>query len=149
MTTNLTISEILVSYKPDLKNKFIVRSSNDCYHVLKDWFDADTISLQEQFVVMYLNRGNFVLGIHRLSKGGISGTVADIRLILGIGLKIAASGIVIAHNHPSGNLKPSEADTEITQKLKDAALLMDTRLLDHLVITPAGEYLSMADEGLI
>ena len=81
--------------------------------------------------------------------GGITGTVADIRLILAVALKSAATGIVLAHNHPSGNVKPSAADLELTKKIKDAAAVMDIRLLDHIIISPWGEYFSFADEGMI
>jgi DNA repair protein RadC len=95
---------------------------------------------------MYLNNSNQVLGIYPASKGGITGTVADIRLILGVALKTASTAMVIAHNHPSGNLKPSKIDEVLTQKLKNAAALLDVNLLDHLIVSNAGFY-SFADEG--
>lgn len=143
------VSEISIRYKPKIAKRPVVKSSNDCYQVLKCWFDENTIQLQEQFVVMYLNQGNRVLGMLKLSTGGITGTVADIRLILAVALKAAACSIIISHNHPSGSLQPSKADLDITQKLKAASELMDIRLLDHLILNPDNEYLSMADEGHI
>jgi DNA repair protein RadC len=98
---------------------------------------------------MFMNRANRVIGINKLSFGGITGTVADIRLILGIALKTASTGIILSHNHPSGNLKPSFQDEQLTQKIKQAAELMDIKLLDHLIIGTNNEYISMADDGFI
>jgi DNA repair protein RadC len=103
----------------------------------------------EEFKLMLLTRSNKVLGIASISKGGLSGTVTDVRIILQYAIKANASGIIICHNHPSGNLQPSESDLAITRKVKDSAVLMDIQLLDHLIITPEGEYYSMADEGMI
>ena len=110
---------------------------------------AKTISLQERFVAMYLNRSNRVIGVYHMSTGGITGTVVDIRLLLSVALKTAATGIILAHNHPSGNLKPSEADKELTSKIIKASGYMDIKLLDHLIIVPEGKYLSFTEEGLL
>jgi DNA repair protein RadC len=116
--------------------------------VLKTFFSEDTISLQEQFIVIFLNHANDVIGIYLASKGGISGTVVDVRIILGIALKSAAVGIILAHNHPSGNLQPSNADLSLTAKLKASALLMDINVLDHLIIAGNKDsFYSFADEG--
>jgi DNA repair protein RadC len=98
---------------------------------------------------VYLNRSNRILGIYKASKGGMTGTVADPRLILSIALKTAATSFIISHNHPSGSLKPSLADEELTGRLKEAAKFMDIKLLDHLIVEPNGTYFSFADEGLI
>ena len=84
-----------------------------------------------------------------MSTGGITGTVVDIRLLLSVALKTAATGIILAHNHPSGNLKPSEADKELTSKIKKASEYMDIKLLDHLIIAPEGKYLSFREDGLL
>lgn len=97
---------------------------------------------------MLLNRANRVLSIAQISQGGISGTVTDVRIILQYALKANASAIVLCHNHPSGNLQPSDADISITSKLKEAAIIHEINLLDHLIIT-AGNYYSMADMGCI
>ena len=97
---------------------------------------------------MLLTRSNKVLGLTSVSKGGISGTVTDIRLILQAAIKANASGIIVCHNHPSGNINPSESDTKITQKIREFGNIMDIQLLDHLIIT-AEEYYSFADNGLI
>jgi len=82
-----------------------------------------------------------------LSKGGITGTIADVRLILSVALKTLASGLILAHNHPSGNLKPSEADKQITSKIRQAAKLLDIELLDHIIISSEGYY-SFTDDGI-
>jgi DNA repair protein RadC len=84
-----------------------------------------------------------------LSKGGTTWTVVDVKLLLQFVIKVNADAIIICHNHPSGNIQPSEADMEITRKVKDSAILMDIQLLDHLIIIPEGRYYSMADEGMI
>ena len=146
------VSEINVSYHPvkDWDKQPHIITSLDAYVILKDYFPTDTIHLQERFVVLYLNQNNRIIAAYRMSTGGIKGTVADIRLILGTALKLAATGIVIAHNHPSGSLTPSRHDIELTRKVYDSSKLMDIRLVDHLIITPLKrEYYSFADEGEI
>src|SRR5438128_11419076 len=97
---------------------------------------------------MFLNRANNVLGMYDVSTGGISGTVADTRVIFVAALKANACGIIISHNHPSGNLKPSRQDEELTQKIKLAGQLLDIKLMDHAIVTADGYY-SFADEGLL
>lgn len=141
------VAEIEVVYKPAISDKPIISSSLDAYNVLVNFFPGETLSLQERFVAMYLNRSNRVIGVYHMSTGGITGTVVDVRLLLSVALKTAATGIILAHNHPSGNLKPSEADKEITNKIKAACKLMDIELLDHLIISPVGSY-SFADESI-
>lgn len=102
----------------------------------------------EEFYVLYLNTANTVLRTEHIGKGGLSSTVADIRIILKSALLNSASKLIVAHNHPSGNLKASREDISMTEKLKEAANLMDIKLLDHLIIG-GNDYYSMADEGLI
>ncbi|MBX9780519.1 MAG: JAB domain-containing protein [Chitinophagaceae bacterium] len=121
----------------------------DVYTHFIPFFPKETIALQERFVVMYLNRNNRILGIYPMSVGGITSALVDIRLILSVALKVVATSIAIAHNHPSGELNPSEADREITDKIKEACKLMDIRLIDHLILSPTGEYLSFENEGFI
>src|SRR5665647_3063124 len=103
----------------------------------------------EEFWVLFLNRSNRVIDRLKLSQGGISGTVTDVRIVMKKSIEYLASGIIVCHNHPSGNLNPSESDTKITQKIKDAGNLMDIQLLDHLILTMDGEYYSFADNGLL
>ena len=143
------VAEIQISYTPAIANKPEIKSALDAYHVIKEFFPEEQISLCEMFVVAYLNRCNRVLGVYVASKGGITGTVADIRLILGTALKVAATGIILAHNHPSGNLTPSKADKDLTYKIKEAAQYLDIQVLDHLILAWENEYYSFADEGVI
>ena len=147
---NTKVAEISVSYKPAIANKPIIVNALDAYVLFKQFFDEATINLQESFCVMYLNRMNRVLGIYPMTTGGISGTVVDIRLIFSVALKTASTAIILCHNHPSGNMKSSPADIELTRRIKEGAKLMDIKLLDHLIISPTeGEYYSMADEGVM
>lgn len=143
------VTEISIAYRNKQKasERTLITSSAQAHTLLLEGYDPDTVGLQEQFVVMFLNAGNRVLGVYRASVGGITGTVCDIRLILGIALKVAASALIVSHNHPSGTLRPSRADEDLTSKLKEAAKWMDLKLLDHLIISPTSEYYSFADEG--
>ena len=102
----------------------------------------------EEFWIIYLNNSNKVLQKSQLSKGGITGTLVDVRLVLKKALELGATGLILVHNHPSGTLKPSEADKQITKKLKLAGLSLDIKILDHLIITEKA-YFSFADEALL
>ena len=102
----------------------------------------------EVFGVLFLNRSNKVLHFEIVSEGGITGTVADPRIILKRALEEHAVGLIVCHNHPSGNLTPSQSDKDLTAKLKSAAALLDIKLLDHLIISEYG-YFSFADEGIL
>jgi DNA repair protein RadC len=104
--------------------------------------------LHEEFWILFLNRSNRVINRMKLSQGGISGTVTDVRMVMKKAVEYLASGIIVCHNHPSGNLSPSEADSKITQKIKEAGNLLDIQLLDHLIISDK-DYYSFADNGLI
>jgi DNA repair protein RadC len=149
MTTTTKLAEIEVSYRPKKVQHPIIKSSADAYSHLLKFFSDETISLQEQFVVGYVNRANRLMGVYEMSRGGITGTVADPKLILGVALKSAATGIILAHNHPSGNLQPSIQDKEITKKIQQACKLLDITMLDHLIVVPEASYFSFADEGLL
>jgi len=102
----------------------------------------------EEFWIVYLNNSNSVLFKEQLSKGGITGTLVDVRLVMRKAMEYGAVGLVLAHNHPSGTLKPSASDRQLTEKLKAAAEVLDVKILDHLIITQ-NSYLSFADEGLL
>jgi DNA repair protein RadC len=102
----------------------------------------------EEFWIIYLNRRNAILGSERLSMGGITGTIIDVRLILKRALERRATSLVAAHNPPSGNLDPSDADKKITRQLKEAAAIMEIPVIDHIIISQSG-YFSFADEGLL
>lgn len=102
----------------------------------------------EEFWVLYLNHGNFVVKKEQISKGGISHTAVDTRIIFKTALEELATGIVLAHNHPSGNLKPSRDDEKITKKIKEAGRILDIELLDHIIVTQTGFY-SFAEKGIL
>jgi DNA repair protein RadC len=129
----------------DVQQRTTINSSKDVYEILQ----ADLLDLPyEEFWALYLNRANQVIRKVQISRGGVVGTVADVRLILKHGIELLASGIVLAHNHPSGNLQPSPEDLKLTQKVKEAALLMNMQLLDHLIIGNHA-YFSFVDEALM
>ena len=144
----MEISEISVSYSNSKKEKLKAKDSKQCYALFLDSWNKNTIELQEEFKILLLNRANNVLGIYNLSRGGTTGTVVDAKLVFSVALKCNASSIIIAHNHPSCNLTPSEADKTITNKLKQAGKLLDIALLDHLIVTKDNFY-SFLDEGLL
>jgi DNA repair protein RadC len=127
----------------DVVSRKKITSSKDAFDIMQPLF----LDLpHEEFWLMMLNRANLVIKKEMISRGGISGTVVDIKIIFKAAIACYASSIIICHNHPSGNLKPSEADIRITKSVKDAGKLMEIPLLDHLIITENGFY-SFADEG--
>ena len=152
-TTNnlMSVKEVKLKYIADpttLKRKKI-SSSEDAVQTLLEGYDQDTIGMQEQFIVMLLNRNNSVLGLYKVSKGGITGALVDIRLIMVAALKSLATGIILSHNHPSGNTQPSQQDIKLTEQIKDACKLMDIALLDHVIVTTHHDYYSFANEGML
>ncbi len=143
------VSELTVSYKPKVKaaDRYSIHYPQDAYKLLMEQaFNDDILEYKEYFKVILLNRANKVLGVTTLSEGGMDSTVVDVRLILQTALLAHSSGIILAHNHPSGQLKPSPQDDRITKKIKEAAKLMDIRIQDHLIVT-GDNYYSYADEG--
>ena len=125
-----------------------ITDSKDGADFIRKVYKRGEIELQEQFIVLYLNRANHIIGYYRHTTGAITGTIADVRIILAAALKSASTSIVIAHNHPSGNLKPSDADISLTKQIKESAKIMDIAVLDHIIVTKDGYY-SFADDGLL
>jgi DNA repair protein RadC len=144
ITEQNIISEVQISYHLENSTGVSISSSNEAFKVLQSVWN-EHISYKESFYVLLLNRANIVLGYNLLSIGGGTGTVVDIKHLLQLALKTNASGVIVAHNHPSGNLKPSRQDKTLTKKVKQASGLLDIQLLDHLIITETG-YFSFADE---
>jgi DNA repair protein RadC len=144
------VAEVELIYRSKVKasQRPHIKTSKDAADLLKQLWNEDKIDLVEQFKVLFLNRANKVLGVFEASTGGVTGTVADPKLIFVAALKANACAIVISHNHPSGNLKPSKADEDLTQKIKCAAQFLDIKLLDHIILTSEAYY-SFADEGMI
>jgi DNA repair protein RadC len=144
------VAEIQLTYKNSLRSseRPKIKCSEDAYNILlKNWNDK-TIELREEFKILLLNRANKVLGIVNISAGGVSGTVADPKIIFSSALKANCSSIILVHNHPSGNLKPSQADLKLTNNLVQAGKLLEIPVLDHLIIS-SESYFSMSDEGII
>ncbi len=142
------VSEVELVYKSKVKasDRPQLKRASDVADFLRQNWDQNRIELLEQFKVVLLNKNQRVLGIYEASTGGVTSTVADPKLIFMAALKMNASNLIIAHNHPSGNLHPSEADKRLTQKIKQAAEFLDMRLIDHIIISTEG-YFSFADEG--
>ncbi|MBS1598403.1 MAG: JAB domain-containing protein [Bacteroidetes bacterium] len=145
---NFYVTEVELIYKSKVKpsTRPKIKNSKDAYEIFYQTWDKNKIELQEQFKVMLLNRANKVLGIYEMSTGGITGTVADPKLIYAVVLKSSAVNIILAHNHPSGSLDPSKADLELTSKISEAGKYFDIKVLDHIIISEEG-YHSFADSG--
>jgi len=148
--TLFQVAEVKLSYSTKIKSseRMKVASSHEVYNVFKSVWDVGTIELIEEFKVMLLNRSNKVLGIINLASGGMASCVIDPKLIFVSAIKSGASAVILAHNHPSGNTKPSDQDRALTKKIKDGGKLLDIEVLDHLIMTKEG-FLSFADEGLM
>ena len=140
------VAEIKVAYSTNDTPRIKITSVDVAYKILLASWDLDIIELQEEFKILLLNRANEVLGLYPLSKGGITGTVVDQRLIFAVALKCNATGIIMCHNHPSGKLSPSETDITLTKSIGKCADLLEINLLDHLIITKNGFY-SFSNEG--
>ena len=144
-TSLFTFNEVQVSYHTKELGPRI-ENSREAFEFLSDrWPNVDYC---ERMYVLMVNRNNHILGVAFISEGSVGGTVADPKKIFQIALKANASGILVAHNHPSGNLRPSQNDIKLTKKLKEAGLLLDLPLMDHIIIT-SKSYTSLSDEGLI
>ncbi len=142
---------IKISYSDKVKKSELttLQTSRDVYDALKTVYDADIVDWTESFILLCLNRRNKVIGWYKVSHGGTAGTTVDLKVIFTIVLNCPGTqGIILSHNHPSGNLEPSTADISLTKKIKEFAVLLDMRILDHLIYTTEGYY-SFADEGLI
>ena len=144
------LAEIEISYKTKVKpsDRIKISSSENCFSTLQNVFNQDKIEHVEEFIILCLNRANKVLGWAKISSGGLAGTVCDPKVIFQIALNANASGIVLSHNHPSGNLKPSQEDISMTKRLKDGAKLLDINIIDHIIMTTEGYY-SFEDEGIL
>jgi len=142
--------QINVSFDRHVKTNqlYKITSSKDAAELFQKVFNSDTFYWQEEMILLCLNNAHKVIGFYKLSSGGITGTLADIRMIYAIALKSGAVAIMIAHNHPSGTLRASESDISITKKLVKAGETLDIKLLDHIILTDE-DYFSFSDNGLI
>lgn len=143
---NVIIREIEISYNPrkifdeDLK----IKSSYNASKILRQFFPS--LTHVEYFYILLLNNSNQVLGYKMISMGGLTSTIVDIRVVMQTALKANAVSIILSHNHPSGNLKPSQQDLKLTEKVKKAGDFLDIKVLDHIILTDE-TYYSFADEG--
>jgi DNA repair protein RadC len=146
----LMAAEVELVYKSKVKasDRPKITLPKDAYRIFRNSWNEDELELRECFKIMMLNRANRVLGIYEVSKGGLTGVAVDVKLIFTAALKANAAGLILAHNHPSGQLIASSADKDMTQRVKTAGKILDIEILDHLILTSEG-FLSFVDEGLM
>ena len=144
----VTELKLVYNLKYKISDRPQINTSIEVYKVLKDNWNFEIIEFLEEFKIILLNRANRILGIMPISVGGTAGTIADPKVIFASALKCNAASIILVHNHPSGNLKPSQADIELTRKLKNAGQFLDLPVIEHIILTMDG-YLSFVDEGLM
>lgn len=145
---NVPNIELIFKPKFKLRDRPKVCRSNDSYEILMNNWNHNTIGFIEEFKVILLNKAGTVLGLFPIASGGMDSVVVDVRLVLTAAISGGASGIVLAHNHPSGVLAPSKADIEITNQINQAATLLNIRLVDHLIVSDEG-YMSFADQHML
>lgn len=139
------VREIDITFKEEKLYDNQVRQSSDAYKFIKDVI-FDGMEIQEHFVVLYMNQANRITGYYKHSKGTINSTQVDIEIITAVAIKTLSKAMIISHNHPSGNTRPSEADRRMTKRLKEAASMFDISVLDHIICT-ADNYYSFADNS--
>ena len=148
MEIDYQVGEVELSYKSRTRSKNEILTASDAYQALLPTFKEGTIDYKEYFKVLFLNQENQLLGYTLISEGGLTTTDVDVRIILQAALLTNSVALILAHNHPSGNLRPSQEDKNLTQKIKDAAQLMRITVVDHIILTSEGYY-SFANEGMI
>lgn len=139
------VREVDITFKEERLFNNTVHSSKDAYDFIKSVI-FEGLEVQEHFVVLYMNQSNRITGYYRHSKGTINSTQVDIEIITAVAIKTLSKAMIISHNHPSGNLSPSEADRRMTKRLKEAAKLFDIAILDHIIATTENYY-SFADNA--
>jgi len=147
-TYSKTTPEIKLRKKNGQMLSAQIKSSADAANYFREIFDTEQLEVREQAMAIFLNNANNTVGFYLVSIGGMTGTVIDPRTVFRAALECGATSFIMAHNHPSGQLKASEPDKAITEKLKQGGKILEIRLLDHIILT-ADSYLSMADEGLM
>lgn len=127
--------------------QIIIKSEDAAYEFIKQFF-LDDLEIFESAFILLLNRANKTIGYAKISQGGISSTVIDVRLIAKYAVDSLASAVILAHNHPSGNIEPSQVDIQLTKKIKEGLNFLDIKLLDHLILGPSS-YFSMNEQGIM
>jgi DNA repair protein RadC len=148
----LQVAEVELHYKHKVKpaDRPYIKTSRQAYDAFMQVYNPMTIGHHESFYVMGISRSGKLLGVAKISDGGITGTVVDVRFIFQAAIKMNAVSFVLSHNHPSGNLDPSDADKRITRSLYDGGRILDIQLKDHIIVTPDDDrFYSFADNGLI
>ena len=148
MNIDYKVGEVKLSYKPKTRNDYKVTCSEDAYKYILSTYKKGNICYKEYFKVLFLNQAHQVLGYTLISEGGLTETTADVRLIFQAALLINSVAIILAHNHPSGNLKPSPEDIRLTKQVREASNFMRIKILDHIIISDTGYY-SFTDEGML
>ena len=144
-TYKSTISEYSLKYTKSEIQKTKITTSESASNVIRKFY-FDDINIYESFFILLLNRANNTTGFAKISQGGTAGTVVDIKIIAKYAVESLSSAVIICHNHPSGNKQPSDADLNTTRRIKDALLLLDIKLIDHVIITE-NDFYSFADNG--
>ena len=147
--TSQELAEIKVSYKSKNQSRVKILGSQDAFNILYPLYDKEIIEYQEQFFLLLLNRANIVLGWIKLSSGGTSGTVVDPKMVFALALQTNSSAVLLSHNHPSGNIQPSQCDIALTKNINKSGQMLEIKLLDHLIISPDERFYSFADEGVL
>jgi DNA repair protein RadC len=147
-TYTSAMPEITLKYKTGNYKKTKISTSLDAFQVLLELYDEDTVDYRETAFVLFLNKANNTIGWMKISEGGTSATVIDPKMIYATALKCNASGIILSHNHPSGQLKASDDDIKMTEKVASIGHILGIELLDHVIVCRSGYY-SMSDEGLL
>lgn len=148
MNVNYQLPEITLKFKAGNYTKHKISCSKTCATLLREMYDADTLEYTESFIVLLLNKQNETIGWNKISQGGLSSVLVDIRVLFTVALQAGATSMIISHNHPSGTLVASDQDLALTRRVAEAGKLLDIHLLDHIIIT-ANDYSSLADKGLI
>ena len=148
MGIDYKVGEVELSYKTYSQTKQKIRTATDVYNALRPTYRAGTINYKEYFKILFMNSNNEMLGYTQISEGGISDTIVDIRNVMQAALLTNSVAIILAHNHPSGNLKPSKCDEELTKRIKEAAKLFNITVTDHVILTDTN-YFSFLEEGLL
>jgi len=147
--SNLGELKVIYKYHSSLNDRPVLGTVEQAAKVAVQIIDQERVGLQEQFAVIFLNRSNTVIGTLNTFSGTISCTTVDFKIIVGTAIKLMSSAVIIAHNHPSGNMRPSQEDILLTNKLKDALQYMEITLLDHLIVGPEGKYCSFSEMSLL
>jgi len=147
----LKVAEVELTYKSKIKpsERPKVINSDQVNEILQAAFDQDKIEHVEMFYLLLLNRDNKVLGVKKVSEGGTASTIVDPKIIFQTALKANASAIILSHNHPSGNPRPSDADKAITKQLSEGGRILNISVLDHLIVLPENKYYSFSDNQLM